>query len=325
VSNVNHIISETAKPFNLTETQIQELGASFITEEMAKAAKLRHVDDFTGAELFGKKRKASADWSGILFPYESQIGRGGQYRLRLENPTLIEKPDGTIKPEAKYLSAPCSKPAIYFPPHATSEMLNDSKLPLVIIEGEKKTLALERLASEDYTKTKWHFLPIGISGVWNFRSNGKKKLPDGSEVMVKGFLPDFDKIALNNRKVTIFYDANARTNSQVAAARAALCLELQARGAKVLYADLPEMDGVNGIDDLLGIIERDSGVKAAIEKGLAIIRAASKPKQSTTTAANFKLIESGEKAGVYYIRRKRRSVFSLFTARNCRRNPDRKG
>jgi hypothetical protein len=299
-NDVCEAITENAKPFNLTDQDLSSLAKSFITPEMARAAKLRRVDDFTGSELFGRKRKAGVEWSGLLFSYESQFTRGSQYRLRLDVPPLVEKPDGTVKEGAKYLSAPGAKNAIYFTPHTTAEMLTISALPIVITEGEKKTLALERLASENCAKEKWHFLPIGLSGVWNFRVSDKREMPDGYQQTVKQLLPDFDRITLDGRKVILLYDANVRTNTQVAAARADLCLQLQGRGAKVFYAELPEIEGVNGIDDFLGVVERESGIDKAIEKGLAIIRGAHKPQKSAVTAANFELIESGENAGVYY-------------------------
>ena len=50
----------------------------------------------------------------------------------------------------------------------------------------------------------------------------------------------------------ILFDTNVATNHKVTAARNALALELVHRGAEVWFVDLPQEEGINGIDDYLG-------------------------------------------------------------------------
>ena len=69
---------------------------------------------------------------------------------------------------------------------------------------------------------------------------------------VKGPIPDLDWLAWDGRRVTLLFDANGATNTSVNLARLSLAAELKRRGAVVFIADLPESDGVNGIDDYLG-------------------------------------------------------------------------
>ena len=65
------------------------------------------------------------------------------------------------------------------------ESYRDLSLPVAIVEGEKKTLALLRLAL--YKADQPRFLPIGISGIWNWRGvNGRTINAYGKTVDTKG-------------------------------------------------------------------------------------------------------------------------------------------
>lgn len=66
-------------------------------------------------------------------------------------------------------------------------------------------------------------------------------------------IPDFNLIEWNGRKVLIAFDANAKTNLGVKAVLRELVKELIGRGAIVSIVELPEIEGINGIDDLLGL------------------------------------------------------------------------
>ena len=67
----------------------------------------------------------------------------------------------------------------------------------------------------------------------------------------RGALPDLGLLLLEQREATVLFDANAATNARVRQARWRFTHELDALGTKVLIADIPTMDGVNGPDDLL--------------------------------------------------------------------------
>lgn len=187
-----------------------------------------------------------------------------EHRLRRDRPELEQKPDGTLKERGKYLSPPGHGNLLYFTPGTDPKWLADPTLPVAITEGEKKCLALFGLAwyglGDVATCPRW--LPIALSGVWNFRGTvGKAPGPDGDRRDVKGVIPDFDRIVWMGRRVATIFDRNVATNDSVAAARRELSKELTRRGAIVEVIDLPEVDGVNGIDDLIGALGPGAALK----------------------------------------------------------------
>ena len=242
---------------NLTESDYQTFEACFIDRQLVEQAKLRRVDDFDGAELVGKTRKAGTDYGGIIFPYflppnyESPHG----YNLRRDKPD-IERIGAEEKKVRKYMRASGERLGLYFPPNVTADMLADLSLPIVICEGEKKLLALYRLATFGLKKgERWRFLPIGISGVFNWRGKiAKTTRSNGAMCNVKGLITDFQILDLAHRQTIILFDANVKTNPNVKIARYQLAKKLQAeKNAMVYFADLPQIDDINGIDDLLGL------------------------------------------------------------------------
>jgi hypothetical protein len=129
------------------------------------------------------------------------------------------------------------------------------------VEGVKKALALWGLAFHGLSETaeKPRFIVIGLNGVWNWRTKtGREETADGGWEPVTERLPDFAWVAWVNRPAVILYDSNVQTNPNVRAARKELTKELQSLDvAKVRYVDLPQIEGINGIDDLLGIWSKD--------------------------------------------------------------------
>ena len=231
------------------------LSASFISPDLARSAGIFRVDSPDGAELVGGN--GNADYSGLVFSYQlpgSPYVR--EYRLRRDNPDLEQDSDGRIKQKRKYLSPPGRGNLLYFAPMTPAEWLADTSLPICITEGEKKTLALWALAWHGLSESaeKPRFLSTGLSGVWNWRGKVGKTTNDvGRRQDVKGVIPDFDLIEWKGRTVHIIFDANVSTNESVQAARRGLSAELAKRGAKVSLVDLPEAQGVNGVDDLLAL------------------------------------------------------------------------
>jgi len=241
----------------LTNGDLESLKRSAISETLAHSAGLQRVDSREGAELIGRNG-TGGDYAGIAFPYYwPGDSHPRDYRLRRDHPDLEQKADG-IKECRKYLSPPGRGNLLYFAPNTLRSWLSNVALPVVITEGEKKTLALHTLA--------WHglsdgaeipqFLPIGLSGVWNWRGTvGKTTGPDGDRRDIKGVISDFDKISWHGRRVVICFDVNIRTNESVQHSERALRAELRRRGAIVETfkwpADTPA--NVNGIDDLIGV------------------------------------------------------------------------
>lgn len=243
---------------DLTATDLAKLAKSGITPELVREAHLRRVCSNEGGPLVG--RNGAADYAGIVFPYfwPGEVSPR-EYRLRRDRPEYEQQADGSLKERNKYLSPPGKGNLLYLPPRVQPGWLDDGGLPLIVTEGEKKTLALWALA--------WHglgdaaevprFLPVGLAGVWSWRgTTGKTTGPDGDRRDVKGPIPDLSRIAWKDRRVTILYDVNGRTNESVQAARAMLSRELTGRGASVYHFvwpnDIPV--DVNGIDDAVAAV-----------------------------------------------------------------------
>jgi Domain of unknown function (DUF3854)/Domain of unknown function (DUF927) len=235
----------------LSESDYETLAASWITREMADVAMLRRVDEYEGREIVGQKGKR--DCSGILFPYywPGEV-LPFTYRIRRDNPEWTADKDGQPKAERKYLAPAGDRNRLFIPAGVTPEQLADLQIPIVLVEGEKKALALWRLANHDVEKPR--FIPIAIAGVWNWRGIiGKTGGPKGERLDVRGPIADLSRVEWNGREVFIVFDTNVRTNESVNWARKGISRELAARGAQVDFVNLPEDCHVNGIDDLLAV------------------------------------------------------------------------
>ena len=213
------------------------------------------MDSLTGGEIVG--RRGGGDYSGILIPYflpgSDQVR---DYRLRRDHPDLEYDAAGSLKAKRKYLSPPGRSNMLYLPPGVSQSLLGDPMLPVVITEGEFKTLALWR-AAHHRASSRPRFLPLGVSGVYNWRGTiGKTVGPDGSRMDVKGAIPDLDWIVWAGRRVVIAYDADAVTKELVRIARSALAAHLRGRGALVGFLEW-DIDRGKGIDDHLAAVGPD--------------------------------------------------------------------
>jgi hypothetical protein len=191
------------------------------------------------------------NYAGLVFPnILPDATRPREYRLRRDHPNLERKPDGTTKEKDKYLSPPGRSNLFYFPPGTPAGHLSDLTVRTVFTEGEKKALALYRYFWERGERV----LIIAVPGVWNWRGTvGKAADETGARCDVKGPVPDFDLVAWGGRGVDIIFDANVATNDSVRAARRELKKELATRGAVVRLIDVPQVEDVNGVDDLLAL------------------------------------------------------------------------
>jgi len=233
----------------LSEKDYLALERCYITRDLADRACLRRVDSEEGGRLVG--RNGHGDYSGIVFSYHLPgETHPREHRLRRDHPD-IEQSNGTLKERAKYLSPPGGGNRFYFPPGVKPEWLKDTSIPIGTFEGEKKCLAMSRVGLVgDIPK----FIPIGLAGVWGWRGRvGKGPDAKGRRTDYKGAIPDFNLIEWRNRTVYLIFDTNVHTNEKVRGARSALRNELEKREAKVLVVELPEIEGVNGPDDLLAL------------------------------------------------------------------------
>lgn len=231
----------------LSESDYADLANRWIDRVWAIAAKLRRFTHLEGKELVGGGK---GDYAGTGIPY---IVPGEEHpvtwRLRRSNPEIDI---ATRKPQRKYISASQDRNHLYFPPLLTPAHLQDTSLPLIFTEGEFKALALRRLASLEVDTPR--FVPIGLSGVWNFRGTvGIEINEHGTRVPVKGVIPDFARLALRERKVILMYDADSVRNGKVRAARHALNVYLRTCGAHVGILEWPLEEG-KGPDDWLATV-----------------------------------------------------------------------
>lgn len=250
----------------LSNNDLRELERSWITRDLAEAACLRRLSDSQARALFGIGDRRG-EYGGIGFPYFDPVGGAlREWRLRRDNPDAEWGGDGSLREGRKYIGPPQRPPLVYFPPEVSQSALANKNLPVAITEGEKKTLALACLTAE----CDLEVLPIGISGVWNWRGTiGKEPGPTGARREVRGLLPDFSRLEWEGRTVFIVFDADKYRNRQVAAAEQRLARELRRLGARVRIVNLPRSSDKVGIDDYLAEHGPEEG-KALFEKARSL-------------------------------------------------------
>jgi len=185
------------------------------TAETGAFEDLKHILGFTsygGHSIF----KACNHILAIPYPHSNFI------RVKLYPPL-----DGT-----KYLQPKDIPPAPYILPEV-GEIKEKPHRPLIITEGEKKTLCL----------IKHGFNAIGLPGVWCFK-NTKQNLP---------LLKELEEWVWQGRTVHICFDSDAIYNQNVRKAEIELAIRLIAKGAIVKIIRLPQFGHANkvGADDLI--------------------------------------------------------------------------
>lgn len=235
----------------LTSRDLAALGKRWIDRATAQRQYLRRVNSLDGAEVIGKN--GTGDYAGVLIP---NVPPGSdyirEYRLRRDHPDIENG-----KPK-RYLAPPGRGNLLYFAIGTELGWLSDPQMPVIITEGEFKTIALDRLARDGVATGQLpRFLAIGLSGVWNWKGTiGKTNDADGHRVDVKGTIPDLDRILWDDRRVLILFDADLEEKDSVRVARAMLTRELRSRSAQVSWFRWPEdrPAEAKGIDDLLAAI-----------------------------------------------------------------------
>lgn len=217
-----------------------ELRRSGIDPLAATAARISSV---THAEAVDFGIRGEADAGGVCFRYWRPDEQGFSSRfVRL-------KPDRKAS-SRKYLQPVGERPILYFVPGTKIEELQDATRPVLITEGEKKTLALDAAARVIGLDP----VTIGLGGCWSWRWSTKELQPDGA--LGKGPsrpIADLDLIAWPGRAVVLVFDSDVIDNEKVLAAETALARELHLRGAKVRIARIPGEGAKQkvGIDDLV--------------------------------------------------------------------------
>jgi putative DNA primase/helicase len=211
---------------------LAELRASGLTDETIAAARIY-------SETNHNELARTLNWNSahrtrvpaIVFPFWSADGRPTDYaRAKLDSPRTIK---GKL---AKYESPREHRNEVYIPPLAIAS-LADATIPILISEGEKKTLKA----------TQEGFPCIGLVGIFGWKQSGTEQLH-----------PSMARIAWQGRDVFIVFDSDRETNAQIRDAESRLALQLQRRGANVKIVHIPpgqpDADGNAskvGLDDFL--------------------------------------------------------------------------
>ena len=222
--------------------------------DLVLEANIRRVTDAEAREvgLTGDSTK-NQNMQGVVFPYlDLATNDIINMRVRRDHP---EMKDG--KPDNKYisLSKKRGKRGLFTHPRSTPKLKN-LDVHVVIVEGEKSALAIEALCE----RKNCELIPIAMGGCWGW-SQDKKAIPALLE-MCKG------------HPVYVMLDSNVVTNKAVQDAQDALCAELRTPAyetSDVFVASVPQLEGVNGPDDLIALDKGDELFLNAIEAAIPAV------------------------------------------------------
>jgi hypothetical protein len=225
--NVTPIGDKLDKEF---KAKLEEWGLTDIQAKTAGLSLIRGEENISDVPFKAKGQVAGA----IVIPYYDEMGEPLQdpnlpaltrYRFLFKTPQF-----NTEAPDCKYSQPADTRPMLYIPPilgtslidgedHDWPEIFTDPKIPLIITEGEMKSLC----ASIHGLYT------VALGGVWAFRSVARGI----------GWLPELRRIDFAKRKVFICYDSDVTVKPEVLEALNALSEELAYRGASVYVVILP--------------------------------------------------------------------------------------
>jgi hypothetical protein len=231
----------------LTREDDAALEARWIDPKLADEQYLRRVCAIEGAAAMG--RNGAPDRAGILIAH---IWPGTdcvrEFGLRLDRPFIK---DGR---SVKYDRPPGSANQLFFPVGVTPEMLADPTLPVIITEGEFKAMALWRLAWWGGVD-KPRFLPIALSGVWNWWGTiGKAYDENGCRIDVMGPISDLSRLIWDERPILTLFDSDLEDKELVRTAQFRFTKEMRSRAARVSWFHWPQPPAAKGIDDWLALV-----------------------------------------------------------------------
>ena len=179
---------------------------------------------------------------GLLLPTWSPLTREiAGWQLRPDDPRVDKKRGRVVKYET-----PPGRPLVVDAHPFTWDRLGDPSVPLFVTEGIRKADAAVSAG----------LCCVALLGVWNWRGSNDK---GGTTA-----LPEWEVIALNNRRVYVVFDSDVVTKPAVHQALARLRRFLEARGAEVLVIYLPSGEGgvKVGLDDFLAASHKNDDLLA---------------------------------------------------------------
>jgi putative DNA primase/helicase len=229
---------DTANKSSLTPADVamfKRLKAPFA---LVKEAGIRRVTDAEARRLPNIVARSNQNLQGIVFPYcNPKTGDIVTLRIRRDHP---EMKDG--KPENKYLCPKGGARSLFIHPRSVPKLKN-TVIPVVLVEAEKSVLAVLALSE----RTENELIPIGLGGCWGW-SQDKRAIPALLEMCKR-------------HPVYVLLDSNVATNEDVKDAQDALVAELSSPAnacPEVLVASIPQLEGVNGPDDLIALDNGDN-------------------------------------------------------------------
>ena len=237
------MISALLKPSTTLTTadlkMFQEFG---VDNQLLEAAQVHRLDNHEAKDA---GFRYGGDLSGIVFPYPHFVSaQCVTARMRRDKPDL----DADGKPVAKYIQRYGERPFLYFPPNAQQRLRDAQRI--VIVEAEKSVLAITALSD----RNNLNLLAVACGGCWGWKGRiDREQTPDGGLRDVRGPITDLNYIVTNGKDIDILFDSNSQSNPKVRTARRELASYLTALGARVMIADLPQVEGVNGPDDLIKV------------------------------------------------------------------------
>lgn len=211
------------------DADLEDLARSTIPQALARRAGLwTERDPAVVAEILGW----NAGTPALVFPYRRPGRRTTEFRLR------IRRRSRSRSSRRPYRQGAGRRPGIYYPPGVLErgDLRNRDKA-LIVVEGEKKCLCLDRL----------RYATIGLPGVWCARDSSQ---PKGRHLLHPWIRED---VVVSGRVVIVCFDPDLAANPHVrkAAIRTMRMFE-EAGAAEVRLVtwrdDLPPF--VGGVDDL---------------------------------------------------------------------------
>jgi hypothetical protein len=216
------------------------------------------------AETYQMPGRAMRLGRGMVFRYRDlETGEPTAYvRFRPDHPRLGQ--DG----EVKYLAPRGQPPRVYTSAALRRAVLRDARYPLLITEGEKKTLKAQQEG----------FDTIGLAGIWSGQT--KRLKSDPTKKGKPRLIDDLGKINWGGRSVYIVFDSDVPEQEHGTLAEYRLARSLAALGASVKIVRLPPgPDGEKqGLDDFL-LAHGENG-PAELRKLIADARRSEEPERA---------------------------------------------
>jgi putative DNA primase/helicase len=219
--------------YRIVGKHVAELRASGLSDETIRLAGIHtwyaraHAAEITAALRWQFAYRGNRG-NALAIPYPNRDGTASDYgRLKFDKPRT-KKNQRTGEERAVKYEAPIGVPLRAFFPPRTLEVLDNPAVPLIVTEGEKKSLKADQEA----------FPTVGLAGVdaWSVRRAVDE---EGRPTGPRELIADLAAIPWQGRQVFVVFDSDAVTNQNVLRAEYQLASALAERGAVVRVVRLP--------------------------------------------------------------------------------------